>query len=122
MEIEIKKAKESRKGILLSSKNVKLTIEISVLLSDDEKVLINKYYDPDIKIFLKDLAKSLAKIKVYHKNDNLSGFRIIAQIGDGFNDLGIIQRFSEEVIGKLNTEINYLKALDKWEGEGIIKV
>ena len=127
MEITIKKSKTFKKGGFLSGKNVILTLEISVSLSEKEKALVEKYYDPGVFSFtdLKGYFKSeeaFKVVKITTEQSDLSKYNIIARVDDGFRLLGNIQTLREAVIAKLSEKLDYLKSLDAWEGEEVITV
>jgi hypothetical protein len=123
MEIKIKKGKEFTKG-MLAGKNVKLTIEINVCPSEEEKSLIQKYHDPSINFFdLKGYFSSEEAFKVVkldNENVSLSKYKILAHIDDGLHYLSNIEKLKEAVTAELGHKLDYLKSLDQWEGEEIV--
>ena len=127
MQIKIKTGKKFKKGGFLSGKNVILTLEITVSLSDEEKALVEKYYDPSVFSYI-DLKgyfsseEAFKVLKITTETSELSKYKIIAYVDDGFRLLGNIQRLREAVIAELSEKLDYLKSLDKWEGEEIITV
>ncbi len=123
MEIHIKRGKEFRKGGFMSGKNVKLTLQVAVALSDGEKGLVEKYYDPlissysDIKGYYDGTDESYKQVKIDHSVIDLSKFELAAHVDDGHTYLGNMQKFEEAVLAALVWALNHLEALDEWEGE-----
>ena len=126
MEIKVKKAKEFKKGSMLSGKNVKLILDISVTLSEEEKELVQKYYDPSIPYtyelvkYYDGTAESYQRVKLDREESHVSNFKIVVHVDDGFTYLGNIQGVEKAVISALNDKISFLKALDAWEGDNTI--
>jgi len=124
MEIKVKRTKELKKGGFLSSKDVELALEITVSLSEEEKALVQKYYDPktflgDIPLYFKSVNTFGDTLKVISAEPHLSKFKVIVHT-DGFKYLGYIQKAENAIISELTDKLDYLKTLDKWEGEEII--
>lgn len=124
MVIKIKRTKEFKKGGFLSNKNVELSLEISVSLSEKEEALVQKYYDPEtffgnIPMYFKSVKTFGDTVKVISAEPHLSKFKVTAYT-DGFKYLGYIQKAENAIISELTDKLNYLKSLDKWEGEEII--
>jgi hypothetical protein len=117
MEIKIKKGKEFKKGGFLSGKNVILTLEIGVSLSEEEKALVEKHYDPSV-VSLTDLKgyfrseEAFKVVKITAEKSDLSKYNITAHVDDGFRLLGNIQTFREAVVAELSGKLDYLKSLD----------
>jgi len=101
--------------------NVKLIVEIDILLSKKEKELISKYHDPAMSLTeLKEIAGSSIKITEPSTMLNLSKFKLVAHTNDGYNALGIMQKFVDAVIKVIQEKIDYLEALEAWEGKEVV--
>lgn len=123
MKIIIKKNKEFKKG-LLSGKNVKLILEIAVSLSEEEKILTQKYYDPTISsnIIYKSLSPEEHNVTVDKSEAKLSNYKVTYYADDGLSHLGTIEKLEKATVGQLTGALDYLKSIDKWEGEKIMDV
>lgn len=125
MEIKVKRTKEFKKGGFLSGKNLELALEISVSLSGEEKALVQEYYDPkaffgDIPLYFKSVETFGGDtLKVISAEPHLSKFKVTVHV-DGFKYLEYIQKAENAIISDLTNKLNYLKSLDRWEGEEII--
>ena len=124
MEVKIKKAQEFKEGRFLSGRNVVLSLEISVSLSEDEQALVEKYYDPSIYSLtaLKGYFSSeeaFKAVKIDRQESSFSKYKIAAHIDDGFHLLGNIQTLKGAILTELSEKLDYLKALDEWEGEEV---
>lgn len=123
MEIRIKRGKESRKGGMLSGKNTKLTLEVDVALSEEEKALVEKYHDPlvssfsEIRSYYDGTDEAYKQVKVDRSVIDFSKFSLVAHVDDGHSYLGNMQKFEEAVVAALAWTLNHLEALDAWEGE-----
>ena len=126
MEVKTKKTMEAKKG-MLSGKNVRLNVEISVALNEQEKELIQKYHDPYIstQAVIQQYFQSKESydvIKGIQGNTDLSSFSITAHVDEGYDFMGNLETFEKAVIAELTEKINYLKSLDNWEGEEVLEV
>lgn len=120
MEIHIKRAKESSKG-LISGKDWKLISNISVSLSDDEQALVKEYYDPSIDF--SELTKSKQEIELgikeldfEQKGKKLSDFNLTIATGKHKN-LPIIEHYERAMAEALSSELKHLRIVAAWEGE-----
>ena len=128
MQIHIKRTKEPTKGFL-AGKNWKLSFAISVSLSEAEKALVAKYYDPSIAAlcvhvpghirFHYDGTDEMYKVvKVDQQNSDLGNFKLSASVS-GHEYLGNIQDFETATIRALEDALNHLQNFDNWEGEKV---
>ena len=123
MDIHIKRGQEFKKGSLLSGKNVKLTLEVDVALSEQDKRLIEQYYDPsvssssEIKQRYEGAEDAYKAVKVDHEESKLSKFHLVAYVDDGHTYLGNIRKFETAVVQALVKNLEQLEALDQWQGE-----
>ncbi len=123
MEIHVKRGQEFKKGRLLSGKNVKLTLEVDVALSEQDKRLIEKYYDPsvssslEIKRCYEGAEEAYKAVKVDDEESSLSKFHLVAHVDDGHTYLGNIHKFETAVVRALVKNLEQLEALDQWQGE-----
>lgn len=123
MEIRITRGKESRKGGVMSGKNTKLTLEVDVALSEEDKALVEKYHDPsvsyygNIRTYYDGIDEAYKQVKVDRNVSDFSKFRLVAHVDDGHSYLGNMQKFEKAVVAALAWALNHLEALDEWEGE-----
>jgi hypothetical protein len=129
MEIYIERGQEFKKGGFLSGKNVKLTIEVTLVLSAEEKQLIEKYYEPSIsttaarggrdyvRTYYDGTDESFKVVKVDRVESNLSNFSLTAHVDDGRRYLGNIHEFEKAVVRALVRNADYLKGLSEWQGK-----
>lgn len=80
METHIERRQEFKKGRFLSGKNVKLTLEVAVPLSEQDKRLIEKYYDASISVFLEGAVESYKQVKIDREESKLSKFQLVAHV------------------------------------------
>lgn len=123
MQIHIKREQEFKKGGLLSGKNIKLILEVDVALTEEDRRLIEKYYDPtvstliEIKKYYDGTDEIYRQVKVDSEESNLSKFHLMAHVDDGHSYLGNIQEFEKAVVRALVKNLDYLASLDQWKGE-----
>lgn len=126
MEIKIKRTKEFKKGGFLSDYDWRLALEISVFLSEDEKELVKKYYDPwislskDIPQYFKS-REAFDVVEDFRGETSLSEFKVSAHV-DGDKYLGNIEILEKAIITELTDRLDHLKSLDRWEGEEVITI
>jgi hypothetical protein len=128
MQIQVKRTRESTKGVL-SGKNWKLSSTISVTLSEAEKALVQKYYDPSltaisanapsyIRFYYDGTDESYKEVKAEQTGSNFSNFVLIASV-KGHEYLGNLQKFEDATIAGLQQALKHLSNLDAWEGAQI---
>ena len=129
MEISVKKGQESKKVGFLPGKNIKLTLEFDVALSEQDKRLIEKYYAPlistlcvsdgrqYIRAYYDGTDKAFKVVKVDSEEGNLRKFHLIAHVDDGHAYLGNLQEFEKAVVRALVKNLEHLEAIEQWQGE-----
>ena len=129
MEIHVKRGQEFKKGGFMSGRNVKLVFEANLSLSEQDKRLIEKYYEPDISwiavagglAYIRECYEgtdeSFKVVKVDSGEGKLSKFRIVAHVDDGHAYLANIQQFEKAVVRTLVRNLDHLQALEQWQGE-----
>jgi hypothetical protein len=125
MEIQIKRDKELKKG-LLGGSSLQLKLSINTVLSEEETNLIKKYEDPfidtrHIQLRFEGTEEQYKTVKTRIVNNFLSKFNLEAWV-DHFDYLGSIQDLETAVCKALTYKMEFLKALDAWEGEEVITV
>lgn len=129
MEISVRRAKEIKKGGFLSGKgrNIRLTLEIGVALSEEEKALVQKYHDPSISIPA-DIPRYFESKEAFNivrdvkGETRISKFHVTARVDNGLAYLENLQTLEKAITTELTNKMNYLKSLDAWEGEDIVSV
>lgn len=127
MDIKVRRGQEPKKGGFMSGSNTKLTLEVTVVLSDEEKALIEKYYNPsfegklDYVKYYEGTGEGYEELKVDRNDGSLTDFHLDAHIDNGHGQLGNMQEFENAVIRALSSEIEGLKALAGWKGESTIE-
>jgi len=135
MEIHINRGQEFKKGGLLSGKNVRLSLEVTVTLTEQERRLVGKYYEPDISDlafhvggrFVREFgatpqasAEAFTVVKVDGVEGKLSKFHVTAHVDDGHARLGHMHAFEKAVVGALVENLAHLEALEQWQGERVL--
>lgn len=125
MEVQCVREKEFKKGGLLTGSDVTLRLSIAVLLSEDEKSLVEKYnYDPlllsEIPSWYDGTEEAYKSVKIESCESTLSKFRLVATAHPARLYLGNLQKFEKAALAALNYAIDYLKSIDAWEGEEVM--
>lgn len=126
MEIRINKRQEEKKGGFLSGgPTLRLTLDVSAVLSEEELALTRRYGDPTINQYTLNrhydgTEEQYKVIKIDREpGGTLSDFRLSAYVdGNGF--LGNIQGFESACVRALTREMNRLQNLNDWEGETLL--
>jgi hypothetical protein len=136
MEILIIKRQEPR------SKNVKLSVEISISLTEKEQQLIKKYYEPSISdsdlrevggldvlssLTIESSERSFELVPGISSRGSVSAlpcplgkFRLLAHADNGFLALGNMHRLVKAVIDVAKNKMEYLVALEAWQGKTVL--
>jgi hypothetical protein len=121
MEIRIKRTREAIKG-LFSGQNWRLNSRIDVSLSEAEKALIGRYYDPSvsanthIRFYYEGRDDSFKRVDVQEKSTQLSSFELTASVR-GHEYIEALQQFEEAAVKALQHALRHLQILDYWGGE-----
>lgn len=129
MDIRVRMGQEPRKG-MMGGRNVKLTLEIETSLSEAERALVERYYDPTIDFYLlvedDDYLKALqergVKLKVEEERPSLSTYRIKLSTDDGFSRAGLMAKVAEMIPNRLASKLSGLWGLSDWDGERVLEV
>lgn len=130
MQIQVKRTREARKG-LLSGRSWKLSSSIRVTLSEQEKALVQKYYDPSlgasavkapghIRFHYDGTDESYKEVKTDQAGSSLSNFALVASV-KGHEYMGSLQKFEDATIRALEQALGDLRDLDAWESVQVLE-
>jgi len=128
MKMIINKNQEfTKSGWISAKKDLKLFLEISVVLSSEELAMIEKYYDPEIKIFdilpdeFNDIELNKEKFKDLIDESQssflLSDFNIFAVSVNAYDDMIYMECIIETLENSLKAELKKLKSFSSWQGK-----
>jgi hypothetical protein len=129
MKIAVSKTQEFTKG-MLGGTNLRLHVKITFALSSKEKTLIEKYPKhkfisisrADLEQYIPSTSITVVNVLTPKKSALDSGvdlkeFEFDGYVDDGYQTLGIIQKLVNAILTEAKEKMNYLKALDQWEGK-----
>lgn len=125
MKIIVKKNNEIKKAGLMSRKSIKLSLEISVLLSDEEKILIQNYHDPDISadVIWSKTSAIAGRVTSNKSGTKLSNYSVIYYTDDASGNITAMDELETATISQLRGALDHIKYIDQsinqWEGEKI---
>ena len=127
MQIRIERTRSLSKRGLLSRKSWEFGCNISVDLSEAEKELVARYFDPDIgtscvsdpshiRFYYDGTDQGYKQIKVETDKTCLSGFALTASV-KGHEYLEELEKFEAAATKALESAFRHLQILDGWRGE-----